>query len=291
MKNIPTDLLRTFVLVVDLRNFTRAAKLQGVTQPAVSAQIRRLQSLIGAELLDKSTRGVSLTPMGQQVVNSARRILAINDQILNIARGSPATKTVRVGIPGDCMGADLGRILAGTRAQWPHLHFAFHGAGVRRLLQGLHENVYDVVLGLVIDKPAIEARHYWTEPLAWVRSAKTGLDPDAPVPLVSYNDICVCHRIAVSALSKVGRSSDLVFRATTAEALRVAVAEGVGTMVVPRSRVPPALMAWDDGPLPALPDVQCGVFLAEHCEDQTLVQIADRMAEAMGQEAREFKVV
>ena len=68
MTNIPTDLLRTFVLVVEQRSFTRAAKAQGMTQPAISAQIRRLQSLLGIELFDKSAPGVALTPMGRHVI-------------------------------------------------------------------------------------------------------------------------------------------------------------------------------------------------------------------------------
>ena len=61
MTNIPTDLLRTLIAVVDLRSFTSAAQSLGVTQPAVSAQIKRLQSLLGADLLDKSAPGVTLT--------------------------------------------------------------------------------------------------------------------------------------------------------------------------------------------------------------------------------------
>ena len=64
MINIPTDLLRTFVAVVDLRSFTKAAASLGVTQPAVSAQIKRLQFLIGDDIFDRSTHGVSLTPAG-----------------------------------------------------------------------------------------------------------------------------------------------------------------------------------------------------------------------------------
>jgi len=52
MTNIPTELLRTLVAVVDLRSFTKAAQSLGVTQPAVSAQIKRLQSLLGSDLLD-----------------------------------------------------------------------------------------------------------------------------------------------------------------------------------------------------------------------------------------------
>src|SRR5438132_8768275 len=79
MTNIPTELLRTLVAVVDLRSFTKAAQSLGVTQPAVSAQIKRLQGLLGSDLLDKSAPGVSLTSAGELVVNYARRLLSIND--------------------------------------------------------------------------------------------------------------------------------------------------------------------------------------------------------------------
>ena len=101
MTNIPTELLRTLVAVVDLRSFTKAAQSLGVTQPAVSAQIKRLQVLLGADLLDKSAPGVSLTAPGELVVNYARRLLSINDQILDIAGPRPAAKTIRVGATGD----------------------------------------------------------------------------------------------------------------------------------------------------------------------------------------------
>jgi len=56
MTNIPTDLLRTLVAVVDLRSYTKAANSLGVTQPAVSAQIKRLTQLIGADLFERCGR-------------------------------------------------------------------------------------------------------------------------------------------------------------------------------------------------------------------------------------------
>src|ERR1700691_2154881 len=114
MTNIPTDLLRTFVLVVELRSFTRAAKAQGMTQPAVSAQIRRLQFLLGVELFDKSSPGVMLTPIGQNVIESAHRLLSVNDRIVQMASpGSPA-ELVRLGVRHDSMGEQLAEMLAAT---------------------------------------------------------------------------------------------------------------------------------------------------------------------------------
>src|SRR5437868_5387207 len=104
MTNIPTELLRTLIAVVELRSFTKAAQSLGITQPAVSAQIKRLQHLLGAELLDKSAPGVTLTEKGHAVIDYARRLLSINDQILDLAVRQRSAEPLRIGIPGDFTG-------------------------------------------------------------------------------------------------------------------------------------------------------------------------------------------
>src|SRR5215467_11122479 len=98
MTNIPTDLLRTLVAVVDLRSYTKAANSLGLTQPAVSAQIKRLQFLLGGEVFDRSVQGVSLTSHGEMVVSYARRLLSINDQIVHLGGdGLRPELVIRVG--------------------------------------------------------------------------------------------------------------------------------------------------------------------------------------------------
>src|SRR5258707_8290263 len=87
--NIPTDLLRTFVAICELGSFTKAAHLFELTQPAVSAHMRRLESMIGSDLIEKNTSGVKLTVCGSEVVRQARRILAINDQIVSSGSQQP----------------------------------------------------------------------------------------------------------------------------------------------------------------------------------------------------------
>jgi DNA-binding transcriptional LysR family regulator len=281
MTNIPTDLLRTFVLVVELRSFTRAAKAQGMTQPAVSAQIRRLQYLLGLELFDKSAPGVSLTAVGEHVIDSARRLLSVNDHIVQIATPRTTAQLIRVGIPGDCMGAELSGMLAVSRAHWPNLRFAIQGGGPRRLLQFLKQDEIDLVLSLVGEEPEDTARHYWTEELAWVGAKATRLDPGLPVPVVSYRDGCICHRVAKTALDKVGRGAELVFSASNAEALRSAVVAGFGVMVTPRARVPAELEILDDGALPPLPPVFCGIFVREGADNETLDLLAEHLAQTL----------
>jgi DNA-binding transcriptional LysR family regulator len=159
------------------------------------------------------------------------------------------------------------------------MRFAVQGGGQGRLLQYLKQDEMDLVLALVIDEPGDAARHYWMEDLVWVRGKSTTLDPDAPVPLDSYKDVCICHRVGVAALKKIGRAAELVFRGTSAEALRSAVAAGLGVMAVPRRRVPPELAVWDDGPLPPLPPVFCGIFVREGAGSEMLDQFADHLAQ------------
>ena len=97
--NIPTDLLRTFVAICELGSFTKTANLLDLTQPAVSAHMRRLEAMIGADLITKSLTGVVLTECGTEVLRHARRMLAINDQIVNGSSVEAEPQVVRVGIP------------------------------------------------------------------------------------------------------------------------------------------------------------------------------------------------
>src|ERR1043165_2293903 len=107
MINVPMDLLRTFVAVTDMRSFTRTAQALRVTQPAVSAQIKRLQMLLGTELFDKSAPGVTLTARGEVIVNYARRVLALNDQMIDATTQSGPVGRVRVGLAIDYFEAKI----------------------------------------------------------------------------------------------------------------------------------------------------------------------------------------
>src|SRR3569623_328443 len=113
MTNIPTDLLRTLVAVVDLRSYTKAANSLGVTQPAVSAQIKRLQQLIGADLVVRGGLGVALSARGDRVVARARRLLSLNDEIVGLGAATVrADLIVRIGTPSDFIASLLPGILA-----------------------------------------------------------------------------------------------------------------------------------------------------------------------------------
>ena len=77
--NLPTDLFRTFVTVVEVEGFTKAADILGCTQPAISLQVQRLEQLVGHKLILRVGKNVSLTEQGESLTVYARQILLLND--------------------------------------------------------------------------------------------------------------------------------------------------------------------------------------------------------------------
>lgn len=281
MTNIPTDLLRTLVAVVDLRSYTKAAAFLGITQPAVSAQIKRLQFLLGADLFDRRVQGVSLTPHGQAVVSQARRLLSINDQILALdTRGgdSKSELVIRIGTPSDFVASFLPDTLARFRARWPDVRFSVRTQPYDPLLRQLHNGDIDVVIALSMTPPH-DARHCAEQEVVWVRGANTRFDPAGPVPLVSHGDSSIYRRLAVQMLREAGLYWEDVFTAPSMHSLSNAVAAGLGVMPITRRRASQVgITVWEDSPLPPLPALFSGIYVREGGARASYEQLADEIA-------------
>jgi DNA-binding transcriptional LysR family regulator len=276
MLNIPTDLLRTLTTVIELSSFTKAAKTLGVTQPAVSAQIKRLQALLGYDLLDKRAPGVILTPRGEFVVNQARKLLTINDDILRSTRGAGASKTLRVGIPGDYAGSRVPEKLARFRLRWPAINFIVSSASSEQILRDLAQGDLDVAMAVTETPPAIEPRHAWMREAVWVASPATRIDPKGPIPLVCYGEDCASQRVAVAAIRQTGRACEFVYTSRSLVSLAAAVQAGFGVMAMPRGRASKkGLVVWEGPPLPKLPELYCGIYVREGTVSKEIEDLAD----------------
>lgn len=84
-----TRQLAAFCAVVELKSFSQAADRLGVTQPAVSLQIRSLEERLGQQLLDRSGRRVEPTEAGQRLYRGAQRLLALEQQLIEEVAGEP----------------------------------------------------------------------------------------------------------------------------------------------------------------------------------------------------------
>ena len=96
---VPVELLRTVITILDEGSFTKAGQTLGLTQSAISAQIKRLRQLVGDDVFARSGGGTKLTERGKIVERYARRILDLSEQLLSLSGGGPVTPLVRVGLP------------------------------------------------------------------------------------------------------------------------------------------------------------------------------------------------
>lgn len=255
MTNIPTELLRTLLAVVDVRSFTKAARLLGVTQPAVSAQIKRLQSLLEFELFDKSAPGVSVTEKGERVVREARRLLAINDDIVAIARAPAGARTLRLGLPGDFVGKVLWKNLGLFHSRRPDwcLHLKTGSSSI--LLNDMHQGDLDVVVALSTDNPQQMAKYHWRDELVWIGNAAVPRSPQ-PVRLLSRGNDSISYHAMASALEAVGISHETAISFGRIDDIAGAAASGLGFAAMPRNLALAAgAPVCDSGMLPKLADI------------------------------------
>jgi DNA-binding transcriptional LysR family regulator len=178
-------LLRAFVAVAEELHFTRAANRLYVAQQALSRDIRRLESQIGARLFVRSTRRVTLTPDGERLLVHARTLLALNDAALKELRG--ATRPLLVDVIGE--GLTAARIVDAARLAAPQFEFTVRygggmGAALPQLLAGRLDVAFGRTEGLGLSFPAeLTRRLVRYEPLALLIPAGHPLAALVDVPL------------------------------------------------------------------------------------------------------------
>lgn len=241
------DQVRGFVAVAEELHFGRAAERLQMTQPPLSRQIQKLEREVGARLLDRDQRSVSLTAAGEAFLVDARRMLATADSALARARRveEGATGTVRLAFTaGSALGV-LPMILAVAAESLPGVHLELVEMVTTDQVRGLQEGSVDVGLarpafdgGALASFPvqrealilAVPATHRWAAgdgPVA-------GHDlVDEPLIMYSATDARYFHELAVRLLPAAGiRVAHTVTQLLTMLSL---VAAGRGVALVPES--------------------------------------------------------
>ena len=130
MEHIDLNLLRTFAAIAEAGTLTRAAVRVGRTQAAISLQVKRLERIVDQTLLDRSGRGVVLTPQGIRLLAHAQRILRYHDEALAELSGKGLSGTIRFGCPDDYAVVFLPILLRGFARKHPRVLVEVHCDGV-----------------------------------------------------------------------------------------------------------------------------------------------------------------
>jgi len=244
--------LRYLVAVADLSHFGRAAERCRVSQPTLSSQLMKLEESLGVPLVERTTRFVTLTPIGATVVAHARRILEEADQISELVRHRHGTLTsvLRLGIIPTLSPYILPLLLDRLHRSFPELRLVLREDLTANLMAALDAHALDVLLIALPEQPgAYRAMPLFLEPFCFACPAGHRLSNRSAVTERDLADECLLlldegHCLRDQALAVCGEkfrdgggpSDD--FRATSLETICEMVAAGLGCTLLPAMAVP-----------------------------------------------------
>lgn len=146
MRNLDITTLRSFVAVSDHGGVTRAASALNLTQSAVSMQLKRLEELLGIDLLDRSNRKIALTASGEQLLSYARRLIDLNDEIVGRLTDQVWEGEITFGVPHDIIYPVIPRVLKQFNAAFPRVRVHLNSSYSTALIEAYGQGEMDLIL-------------------------------------------------------------------------------------------------------------------------------------------------
>ncbi|WP_426440963.1 LysR family transcriptional regulator [Bradyrhizobium genosp. P] len=248
--NIPIEVVRTVIAVAETGSFTKAGARLGLSQPAISSQIKRIQGLLGGDLFTRTPNGTSVTALGKLALNEARKIIEANDQMLRLGGIADGPPPLRLGVSSlfvrEFLRSQNPRSLSGI---------VIHTENSIGIARSLLDGYIDIAFLLERSESAILADlviNQCEEPFVWVRSKDFVLRPGAPLPLVTWPG----DTLMIRALTEAGLGYSIVFNSPDYHTKIAALESGLGLAALPRRVIPPSLVEAKDYFLPRLPTVR-----------------------------------
>jgi LysR family hydrogen peroxide-inducible transcriptional activator len=246
METLPTlKQLRHLVALADYCHFGKAAEACSVTQSTLSASLKELETVLEAPLVDRTNRRVAFTPLGEEIVERARRLIEETEALARTARAArePLTGTVRLGVIPTVGPFLLPRILPGLRERWPRLKLYLREDQTDALLAQLHAGRLDaLVLALPYDCGNVETAMLFADPfsvavrrdhkLAAAKRIEAEDLRDEPLLLLQDGHCLRDHALSACRLGEKPHLES--FEATSLLTLVQMVDNGLGTTLLPR---------------------------------------------------------
>ena len=254
-RRLDIDALRALRAIRLHGGVTRAAEALGLTQSAVSHKIKRMETSLGCQLLDRRPGGGMFTSEGAALLDYAAKILDLHDEALISFARSDLAGRILLGLTEDTTCSDLSRILGRFRRQHPHVVVRTKVRMSLVLRAMLERGEMDVAIVQVF---AHEVRPtdlvLFRENLHWVKSRELLLAPEGPIPFLSFDDDCFYRRWAIDIGQDGGAELETVFECSSAAGIVAAVNAGLGVALLSDRHLRPDMEIVDNS-LPAPPEL------------------------------------
>lgn len=240
--------LKYLVALADTGHFGKAAEKTFVSQPTLSAQLKKLEEYLGVKLVERQPKNVQLTEVGKQVVVRARRMLDEGDEIIALARNNtdPFAGKLKIGLIPTIGPYLLPRVMQKIRKALPQLGLMLYEHQTEPLLKRLRDGEIDLgIMALPIAQDGLETRTLYEEaftvavptnhPLA-AKAAIKVQDLKGQTLLLLEDGHCLRDQ-ALEVCSRIDIREAEDFRATSLETLRQMVVAGLGITLLPETAV------------------------------------------------------
>ena len=247
MKDFTIKHLRYFDALARLGHFGRAAEACSISQPALSVQIKEMETILGAPLVERTARQVRLTTLGEDFLRRARKILAEVEELSELARvkDGPMKGTLRIGVIPTVAPYLLPAIIQQLSLRRPGLDLRPRESITQSLVEDLlHSRLDVIVAALPISEPALREFALFEEDFVLVRTAEEAQRPvPSPEKLPEMKLLLLeeghCFRDQALSFCKM-RPSDpsLVMEGSSLSTLVQMVSAGLGLTLIPEMAVP-----------------------------------------------------
>ncbi|WP_417551486.1 LysR family transcriptional regulator [Marinomonas fungiae] len=268
MRDLPINLLRTFMVVADTLNLTEAAKQLHKAPSTVSMQLNRLEELVANPLMERGQHGVRLTAVGLLLKNHAQQLLNLHDQIVGSFQNMDIGGVVRLGTHDQYASRALAPILQEFILSYPEAELeAFCDYRPDHLIDMLERGRLDIAL--VERKAGTEGGlRLRRDRLVWIRGKNHFVHTQAVLPLVVFEEGCIHRRYACEALDAAGIPYRVAFTSQSRMGVLAAVRAGIGVAIIPHHTVEDDL-AIITHELPTLPETDMTLMISPKVNEAT----------------------
>jgi DNA-binding transcriptional LysR family regulator len=241
--NLDLDTVRTLIVANDLGGYGQAAVRLGRTPSAISLQMKRLQEDVGATLFRKNGRGIVLTEAGEIVLRYGRKMLVLNDELLDTVRGASLAGTVRLGFSQDFADTVLPLVLSQFTKLYPLVQMEVRIEGNAALVEAIEKDQLDLALAVgQADRPT--AQVIGDIELVWIAGQEFLKREGQPLPLVLLGPQCAFRKEAIQKLDEAGLLWRIAAVSPSLAGLWASAIGGLG-ITVRSSLGLPAKLVWD----------------------------------------------
>jgi DNA-binding transcriptional LysR family regulator len=287
MRNLDLATLRAFVAVADAGGVTRAAGFLHLTQSAVSMQLKRLEEILDVQLMDRSGRTIAFTASGDQFLGYARRMVAMNDEIVARLTAPEFAGTLRLGVPHDIVYPVIPQVLKQFNATYPAIRVLLESSNTHSLKKMFAKGECDVIL-TTETAPGEGAVTLARRPLHWIGAPGGAAWRQRPLS-IAFGRFCTFRPLVVAALDGAGIAWQMLLETDNDSAIHATVSADLAVHTAIEGTQAQQLVRIDHGgALPELPEQLINLYTSDGPTSEPLSRLVALLSEAIGQRQPAF---